>query len=459
MTAEDDTTAQPDHATDRLSLTTLIVFGSISMPISLLAIGMFMFVPRVYSSLGGITMGDAGIIILVTRLWDFVTDPLIGWLSDKTRSRFGRRIPWMVLAWAPLTLAVYKLFLPPPDAGALYLGVWSFVLFSSGTALFMPYTAMGAELSTAYHQRSRVFLYRHLFAVVGTLGAALLFIVANQSGTAFFPERDALELIALVGLLLLPIPIIATALFVRERPVPAMRADPDANWRSGIRLMLANKPYLRILACYFVNGIANAFPVTLLFFYVKQVIERPDWTAIYLAVYFSAAIIGTPIWMFVANRLGKHVAWRYALILAILAFSSVPFLGSGDAIPFLFVAMVAGLTLGADLAMPASMLADVVDQDVLETGKQRTGIFYAVWAMAAKAAAALVVGFSLKLLDVVGFVPDMYNGDDALLVLAILFGVCPIMFKILALSAVWRYPLTAERQAQLRAEILERRAA
>lgn len=459
MTAEDDTTAQPDQGKDRLSLTTLIVFGSISMPVSLLAIGMFMFVPRVYSSLGGISMGDAGIIILVTRLWDFVTDPLIGWLSDKTRSRFGRRIPWMVFAWAPLSFAVYKLFLPPPDAGALYLGVWSFVLFSSGTALFMPYTAMGAELSTVYHQRSRIFLYRHLFAVVGTLGAALLFIVANQSGTAFFPERDALELIALVGLLILPIPIIATALFVRERPVPAPRAGADADWRSGIRLMLSNKPYLRILACYFVNGIANAFPVTLLFFYVKQVIERPDWTAIYLAVYFTAAIVGTPIWMFVANRLGKHVAWRYALILAILAFSGVPFLGSGDTIPFLFVAMVAGITLGADLAMPASMLADVVDQDVLETGKQRTGIFYAVWAMAAKAAAALVVGISLKLLDIVGFVPDMYNGERALLVLAILFGVCPIVFKILALSAVWRYPLTAERQAQLRAEILERQSA
>jgi GPH family glycoside/pentoside/hexuronide:cation symporter len=172
-----------------------------------------------------------------------------------------------------------------------------------------------------------------------------------------------------VGLLILPIPIIATALFVRERSVPAPRAGADTDWRSGIRLMLSNKPYLCILACYFVNGISNAFPVTLLFFYVKQVIERPDWTAIYLAVYFTAAIVGTPIWMFVANRLGKHVAWRYALILAILAFSGVPFLGSGDTIPFLFVAMVAGITLGADLAMPAPMLADVVDQDVLETGK------------------------------------------------------------------------------------------
>lgn len=140
----------------------------------------------------------------------------------------------------------------------------------------MPYTAMGAELSTVYHQRSRIFLYRHLFAVVGTLAAALLFVVANRSGTAFFPERDALELIAFAGLLLLPVPIIATALLVRERPLQALRMADRGDWRSGLRLMLSNKPYLRILLCYFVNGLANAFPVTLLFFYVKQIIERPD---------------------------------------------------------------------------------------------------------------------------------------------------------------------------------------
>ena len=322
----------------------------------------------------------------------------------------------------------------------------------------MPYTAMGAELSTVYHQRSRVFLYRHLFAVAGTLGAALLFVVANRGGAAFFPERDALALIALVGLLILPVPVLATALLVRERPLPAIQREVAPDRRGGIRLMLSNKPYLRILACYFVNGLANAFPVTLLFFYVKQVIERPDWTAIYLAVYFVAAILGTPVWMFIANRLGKHIAWRYALILAILAFTTVPFLGSGDAIMFLLVALVAGFTLGADLAMPAAMLADVVDQDILETGKRRTGIFYAVWAMAAKAAAALVVGVSLKLLDVVGFVPDMYNDGEALLVLSILFGICPIAFKLLALAAVWRYPLTAARQAELRARILRHSA-
>ncbi|MBO6783018.1 MAG: MFS transporter [Alphaproteobacteria bacterium] len=196
--------------------------------------------------------------------------------------------------------------------------------------------------------------------------------------------------------------------------------------------------------------------MTLIFFYVKQVLERPDWTAAYLAAYFVAAILGTPLWLFLARRVGKHIAWRHALILAILAFGIVPALGSGDTWLFLAVALVAGLTLGADLAMPAAMLADAVDQDAVETGETRTGLYYAVWAMAAKAAAALVVGGSLKLLDSVGFVPDMYNDGEALLVLTLLFGVCPVLFKLVALAAVWRYGLTADHQAELRRKLAAR---
>lgn len=223
--------------------------------------------------------------------------------------------------------------------------------------------------------------------------------------------------------------------------------------------MIANKPYMRILGCYFANGIANAFPLTLFFFFIKQVLEQSDWAVVYLPVYFVSAIAGTPLWLFIANRYGKHIAWRMALVMAILAFSFVPFLGSGDAIPFLFVTFVAGITLGADLAMPASMLADAVDEDVLETGQRRTGIYFAVWGMAAKFAAALVVGFSLEWLNFVGFVPDMYNDAEALLALSVMFGVCPIIFKFIALAAIWKYPLTAGRQAELRAALIARNSA
>ena len=441
---------------ERLSWATLLSFGSISMPVSMLAIGLFMFLPKVYSASSGISMQDVGLIIFATRLWDFVTDPLVGWLSDKTHTRFGRRIPWMTLAWLPLSISAYKLFLPPPGVGGSYLAFWSFLMFFSGTSLFMPYTAMGAELSTSYYERSRIFAFRHMFAVLGTLTAALLFWVANSQG-AFNPEAGALKLIAWVGLALLPFALIATLLNAREPPVDASRMREDIRWKDGLRVMFGNRTYLRILGCYLCNGVANALPVTLLFFFVRSVLEAPEWTPRILALYFVAAICGTPLWLFLANRLGKHRSWCIALVGAAGTLVFVPFLGSGDVYWFLVIAFIVGLTLGADLAMPAAMLADVVDQDILETGRQRTGIYFAVWAMAAKLAAASAVGFSFPVLDWVGFVPDMYNEAQALLVLSILFGLCPVVFKLLALTFVWGYPLTAARQAEIRQAIAAQR--
>ncbi len=433
----------------RLSWMTLLSFGSISMPLAMLALGLFMFLPKVYSASSSLSMQDVGLIIFATRLWDFVTDPLVGWLSDKTRTRFGRRIPWMTLAWLPLSISAYKLFLPPPDVGASYLAFWSFLMFLSGTSLFMPYSAMGAELSTSYHERSRIFAFRHLFAVLGTFAAALLFWIANRQGV-FNPEADALKLIAWVGLALLPLALIATLLKAPEPPLSEARTRADIRWKDGLRVMFANRTYLRILGCYLCNGVANALPVTLMFFFVRSVLEAPEWTPVILALYFAAAICGTPIWLFFANRLGKHRSWCIALVVAAGTLAFVPFLGPGDVYWFLAIALIVGLTLGADMAMPAAMLADVVDQDILETGRQRTGIYFAVWAMAAKLAAAAAVGFSFPILDRVGFVPEMYNEAGALLVLSLLFGLCPVVFKLLALTFVWRYPLTAARQSEIR---------
>jgi glycoside/pentoside/hexuronide:cation symporter, GPH family len=134
----------------------------------------------------------------------------------------------------------------------------------------------------------------------------------------------------------------------------------------------------------------------------------------------------------------------------------VPFLGAGDVVPFLFVTFVAGLTLGADLAMPAAMLADAVDHDSLETGQRRTGIYFAVWGMAAKFAAALVVGVSLEWLAFAGFVPNLANDAAVLRALSVMFGIFPIVFKLVALALVWNYALTARRQAALRAVLAAR---
>ena len=448
-------------ADTRLPTPVLISFGISALPLSTLALGIFVFLPTVYAESVGIAMGTLGAVLLSTRVWDVISDPLIGWLSDRTRTRFGRRRPWVLLAWAPLAVSIYALFVPPEGVGALYLLVWSLVLFTTGTALSMPYTAWGAELSGVYHERSRVFAWRHVFAACGTLLAAGLTLVAGgEAGTG--SEASTLRLIAWVGLLMLPVTLVVLFVKVPEPPLPRRRAD-RVDARQSLRVMIGNRPFRRLLAAYFLNGIANAFPATLFFFFVTHVLGDPllfglPSAGVLLVAYFASAIAGTPLWLWQARRFGKHRTWSVAMLLAAVTLALVLFVGEGDTVGFFVLVLVLGVTLGGDLTMPGSMQADVVDEDTVNTGERRTGIYYALWAMVAKLALAIAVGAGFPLLGLLGFEADGQNSGTALLALVVLFGLVPVVFKLGAVAALWRYPLTEARQAELRAAIAAREA-
>ena len=430
----------------------LAAYALSAVPLSMLAVGFFIVLPTVYAETIGLPMAALGLLIPLTRVWDVVTDPLVGWLSDHTSTRWGRRRPWVFIAWVPLAISIWALYLPPPDASLTYLFVWSIVFFTSGTALFMPYTVWGAELSTQYDQRSRVFAYRHAFTAVGTLLAAGLAWLARDVATDEV-GAPALQLIAWVGLALLPLTLLVLALLVPEPPV---RARPAAarRWRESLRVLAANRPLWFVISAYFLNGMANAFPATLFFFFVRHVLADPPSTGMLLTIYFAAAIAGTPVWLSLSSRLDKHRAWCVAMIVAAATFVFVPFLGPGDTALFAAIIVVAGFCLGGDLTMPGAMLADVVDHDTAQTGRSRAGVFYALWAMVAKLALAASFGVSFGILSAAGFDAEIdTNTSFSLFTLAVLFGVVPVAFKLVAGFVVWRYPLTRERQAELRRDI------
>ncbi|WPZ36878.1 MFS transporter [Thalassobaculum sp. OXR-137] len=441
----------PSASGGRLSVARLIAYGLPGLPIGALGVPLFIFLPTFYSQEVGLPLATVGAILLVARLWDVVTDPVIGALSDRSRSRFGRRRPWMLAAVPLLMLSVWMIFRPPEDAGAWHLLGWSLLLYLGWTMIQLPHGAWGAELSDDYDERSRIAGARESCVVIGTLLAAGTPVFLGIEGDV--RPGAALGALALALMVVLPLTVGTAAAAVRDHRTAAPNPLP---WTESRRLLLRNKPFLRLILAYLINGLANGLPATLFLLFVEHVLVAPERQGLLLFVYFLCGILGVPLWLLVARRLGKHRTWCTAMILNAAIFAIVPLLGAGDADVFLVICIATGLCLGADLTLPSAIQADVVDVDTAQGGGRRTGLYFAFWGMATKMALALAVGIAFGLLDVAGFDAAGTNGDGALLALALLYAGLPVLLKAVAIGLMWRFPLDRDAQGHLRAEILRK---
>ena len=436
---------------DRPSFATLVAYGTGAWPLSALGIGMFMYLPTVYAEESSIGMAELGLVLLIARIWDVLLDPLIGWLNDRTQTRFGRRRPWMVGGWVFMSIGLYAVCLPPTGVGWTYLLFWSIVLFTSATCMLLAYSSWGAELSADYHDRSRIFAARHVFTAIGTLMAAGLLKAADPA----LPQSAPTQMVGVLAVLILiatPISLIIMIWRVRE-PVSYTVPSKNVDWRKGVELIAANRPFRYLGAAYLLNGIGNALTATLIFFFVEHIIQTPSIIGWVMLLYFGCAIVGTPIWLFLAKRIGKHKSWAVALISAALILSVVPTIDAGDQAIFFLFAALSGVTLSADLMLPGAMQADVVDHDLIHSGRRRTGVYFALWHMMAKVGLALAVGIAFPILDWSGFDPNQTNESSSLLVLMALFGLVPLGLKLAAAAVIWHYPLTEARHIEIRAAI------
>ncbi|MBA3732620.1 MAG: MFS transporter, partial [Gammaproteobacteria bacterium] len=302
--------------------------------------------------------------------------------------------------------------------------------------------AWGAELSTDYHRRSKITASREGCVLLGTVLAVAL----PAAITGADNQQASLDLMATLLWFAIPISLLAALVVVPEPE----RLRPPVAWRAGLRLIARNRPLKLLMAAYLVNGIANGLPATLFLLFVAHVLEARAASGALLGIYFVAGIAALPLWIWLARRLSKHRAWSLSMLLVCAVFMWVPFLGAGDVIAFGVICLLSGLSLGADLALPASIQADVVDVDTAEGGGGRAGLFFALWNMATKLALALAVGIAFPLLDLAGFTPGGDNPPATLWMLTLLYGGLPVLFKLTAVLMVWRFPLDEARQTLLR---------
>lgn len=429
----------------------LASYAAPALPLAAAFLSLQVFVPNLYATITGYSLTTIGLILLLARLWDTVTDPLVGYLSDRSPARWGRRKLMIGIGTPIAALAIAALFQPPPDPGFTYLLGWTIVVYTAGTMVIVPLNAWGAELSPDYQQRSRISGARVACGLAGTL-AALVVPAALGYGDARDVDR-ALEVIATMVVLSL---LAATVLALVVVPDRAQVRLPARPFHAALELLRGPSPLRQLLLAFLLNGIANAVPATLFLMYTTHVLEAPAHAGALLLAYFGSAIASVPLWVACSKRFGKHVSWRAGMLVACMFFMWTPFLGTGDVELYVVIVVVTGIASGADLILPAALQADLIDWDAAASGYRRPGLFFAIWGTATKLAFALAIGIAFPLLDVIGFDADGPNARAQISGLALLYGAAPIAFKIAASRVMRDYAITREAHDAIRRSLAAR---
>ncbi|MDD3352291.1 MFS transporter [Zoogloea sp.] len=395
-------------------------YGLLGLPLAFAALPVYVHVPKLYADQPGLSLGLVGGILLATRSVDALADPFIGWASDRWLSR-----KILVLVALPLlALGMTGLLAPPAGAGPVWLASLLVLVTLAYSVAAINHSAWGAELGGDSDGRTRLVASREGFGLMGVvLAAALPGLLGDtlREGLAWTGWLFAAGAVLLALVCLPPLP-------VGERHP----ASAEAAW-PALRRALTDRSFAALLGVFALNGIAAAVPASTVLFFVADVIQREDLAGLFLAAYFTAGAAGLPLWVRLARRLGKPLAWLAGMGLAVVVFAWAWTLGPGDVKPYLVLCVLSGLALGADLALPPALLADQLA--VREAG--RAGACFGWWTFVTKANLALAAGLALPLLGSLGYVPGSRD-PAALSALAGVYAVLPLILKLVAGVALWR---------------------
>jgi GPH family glycoside/pentoside/hexuronide:cation symporter len=427
----------------------LLLYALPAIPLAALALPLYVIVPTFYAQNLGLPIAAVGTVLLLIRLIDATSDPLIGWLSDRLFVKSGRRRTFFLLS-VPLTaIAAFMVFWPPSGVGIGYLAFWGTLLSVGYTGTLLPYTAWGAELATDYRGRSLVSAFREGATLVGTLIAVVLPFAVGLDKTEGF---HGLAAVAVLAVVLLPA---AGVLAVRTVPEPANRSTTKLRLADSLRFVVRNRPFVRLIVAFLLNGFANAIPATLFLYFVSERLGAAELRGPLLFLYFLCGILGVPVAVWLAAKAGKHRTWCGAMTVACVVFAFAGFLGAGDIVPFAIICAATGLLVGFDLALPPAIQADVIDYDTAKSGEQRSGLYFAAWGLATKLSLALSVGLVFPILAWSGFDSSGAQAmpETALATLSALYAWFPILPKAAAIAVMWNFPLGEDVQRSLRARI------
>jgi Na+/melibiose symporter-like transporter len=434
----------------------LIAFSSITMPLAAVEVPLGTYVPPLYASAFGFSLATVGVVFLLARLWDAFIDPAIGLLSDRTRSRWGRRRPWIAVGGVLFAAGAVPVFLPPVWFGPVSLSIALFVLYFGYSMMATPYSAWGGELSGDYHERTRITTYAMALTSIGLLLALVLpsLLVTRLEGQ---PRLQLAAMGAMVFVLLaISLPLGLRAL--PEAPVPEGKQPPLRLWHT-LRLVFSEGPLLRVLSSNFAVRLAQGVRTALFVFFVSHYMGHPAWAPGLFLLQYVFGICACPIWLAIGRRIGKERA-AVAGELTQVAINLGLVLLTPASVPLLLALTVAqGLAQGSGNLMLRAIVADVADHHRLKTGEDRIGLFFSVFSLSDKAGVAIAIGIALPLAAWLGFDPRHTNSPEVLNHLKLLFALGPALGHVISAAVIFGFPIDERRHGEIRRQLAARDAA
>lgn len=443
-------------ASERLSVKTKLLYGVGDVGNAVVNSAVQFFLLLFYTDAALIPAALATNALLVGKIWDIVNDPLFGWLSDRTTSRFGKRRVYMIFGALPLAISIALLWFVPHGLSEVGLFAWiagTFIFFDTAWTLTnVPYYALTAELTDDYDERAGLTAFRMVLGVPAYIvGAALTPFWVGL----FASERTGYGVTGVVyGLLAAGALWIAAAGIRERRRIAASRSEAPP-WRTFVDTF-RNRPFVQLVAAFFLANTAFSLIRTLLaYFLIYQLGMEAQVPVVMFLLLFFVALFLFP-WKRLAEKWNKGPAYALGLAIGGLAVAATFLLPRGPT-PWVYVAaIVAGIGFSAQWVFPWAMVPDVVEYDRLATGEHRGGIYYGVWGLATKVSDTVGIAASGWVLALFQYVPNMAQSADTLLGIRLFFGPVPLLFFALALPLLLRYPITRDSHAEVRQQLAAR---
>ena len=397
----------------------VFAYGLLGLPLAFAALPIYVHVPRYYADAAGMELALLGFILLGARLVDAGIDPWLGWLADRVS-----RPRMVAISLLPFVLGFVALLNPPAEYVSLWLLGALAVTYLGYSAATVAYQAWGADIGETSGQRTRLTASREGFGLVGVvLASALPGLLAT----------DLNDGIARLSWVLPPLLLLAVLATFSRASTGLLQATASSQpLLRSLKQVFSDLPFRRLLLVFVANGIAAALPATLFLFFVADVLQMEKASGPLLAVYFVSGAASLPAWVRLSARLGRVMAWLLAMGLSIVAFGGASVLGAGDVWPFALICVASGLALGADLALPTAIAADLGER------QGQAGACFGVWNFVAKLNLALAAGVSLPLIGALGYVAGGRD-ESGLAALTFAYALLPLAFKALAAVLLWRW--------------------